>query len=357
MCFIAGSELILGPWSHGGLTDQDARVKTSFNQPQHSLDFINKCCGHKQPAAQPPLSNQQPAAPQQPRHNPSAALLQTDTAPAPQTDANIPLSHHQRSVSNSQPEADTQLLSQPESDSQQQTVPSDMEQQHQALDRQMHTQPPTEDPLQATNSTSADFCPVHYFLMGQMTHRKWRHSSSWPPSGMQPVRLYLTAGKQTGPSSSLAVGHGGSCYLQVQHNGSASNLGQISLTTGAVGNSPGIGSGPVRNGLGQGQDENSSVLSSSCMQQPTLVQNGACEQELAGQSPTEVVQVEHSYRQAMQMGELSWEKQSHWIRFRHEVHLQKPLKVQLFASKFVTQCSATMLVGTFAVWTLLQTNS
>lgn len=336
-----GSELVLGPWTHGGLTDQDVRLKTSFNQPQHSLDFINKCCAHNQPVAQHLPSrtdspSQRPAGPQPTWHNSSAALWQTNNSPASQADAKVALTHHQRSVSGSQSEAGTQLLSQTMTSSQQQTMPNDAIQTHSSSNGQLHAHSYTGSSPQtskhSTSSSSADFCPVHYFLMGQMTHRKWRHSSSWPPSDMQPIRLYLTAGTRTGPSPSPTVGHGGSHYFQVQHNGSASEDGEISSGpsrgAGRVNNSPGTGAGPVSNRLSREQDGKSPALSSSGMQQPSTDQNGACEQDLARQLPTEVVQVGHSYRQAMQMGELSREKQSHWIRFRHEVHLQQPLKVQ-----------------------------
>ncbi|KAL0052970.1 hypothetical protein WJX82_010541 [Trebouxia sp. C0006] len=37
-----GSELVLGPWSHGGLVDQSVGKDSSFDQPKHSMAFINR---------------------------------------------------------------------------------------------------------------------------------------------------------------------------------------------------------------------------------------------------------------------------------------------------------------------------
>ena len=51
LCHCAGSELVIGPWSHSGFLDN--RVghvrsgrRSRFNHLTHAISFFDRCCGH-----------------------------------------------------------------------------------------------------------------------------------------------------------------------------------------------------------------------------------------------------------------------------------------------------------------------
>ena len=144
----AGSELVIGPWSHGGLVDQSVAEDSSFDQPKHSMAFINRCCDRTPShahASQPAQASHQ-AHPQQqsssivagaPQLNEgSAGFVQARTAD-PQTSS--------RGQCTSNKEAEDAAL------------PS-----------------------------------VHFFMMGA-EERGWKASHSWPPSNASspPLKLFL----------------------------------------------------------------------------------------------------------------------------------------------------------------------
>ena len=210
-------------------------------------------------------------------------------------------------------------------------MPAEVTRQDQASDRQPHMQPHGhphgQDAVQSDSTTrSADHCPVHYFLMGKAPQRGWRHTPSSPPPGLHPVRLHLTAGNRSGPSPGPSSAREASRSAQVSQNG-------VALTAGHGRTGPGpyaaTEPGQISNGPGTDLALGSPVVNGVSQQPPLSEQNGGRKQSKAEQAPTEVVQVGQSYRRAAQKGELSREEQHHRVRFRHEVHLQKPLKVRL----------------------------
>lgn len=157
---------------------------------------------------------------------------------------------------------------------------------------------------------------MHYFLMGHPPHRGWRHSPSWPPDGTQCVRLYLTSGSTTSPSSTAAVGHVGQ-QSQATVQAAASGAGQdCNCPNACKGELQAV---PISGDQQQQEEEEHKRFSS-----PQLSHS---QHNLAADPLPDIEEVEHSYNNAMQVGGLSQHKQSHRVRFRHEVHLQKPLKV------------------------------
>ena len=152
--FGAGSELVLGPWSHGGLVDQSVAQDSSFNQPKHSMAFINRCCDHT-PAATP--------GPQQAQH------AQHDPAVPSNTNGMTHITEAQVGF-----------------------VPAH------ASDPQtcgMSHQSPSKEEEDAASPS------VHFFMMGDEAHRGWKACHSWPPprAASPPLKLFLS--KAPGPAA------------------------------------------------------------------------------------------------------------------------------------------------------------
>lgn len=167
--FGAGSELVLGPWSHGGLVDQSVAQDSSFNQPKHSMAFINRCCDHTPAAAPGP---QQPQQAQQPLQSEQAQHAQHDPAVPSNTNGMTHMTEGQAGV-----------------------VPAH------AADPQTcgisHQSPSKEEEDAASPS-------VHFFMMGDEAHRGWKSCHSWPPPSASSPPLKLFLNKAPGPEAKAA---------------------------------------------------------------------------------------------------------------------------------------------------------
>lgn len=145
----AGSELVIGPWSHGGLLDQSVAEDSSFDQPKHSMAFINRCCDYTPShahASQPAESSHQV----QPQHQPSSIV---DGAPQPvQGSAGFVQAHTAAPHTSSGGR-------------------------HESSKEEQDAASPS----------------VHFFMMGADVERGWKASHNWPPSDASspPLKLFL----------------------------------------------------------------------------------------------------------------------------------------------------------------------
>lgn len=162
----AGSELVIGPWSHGGIVDQSVGKDSSFDQPKHSMAFINRCCDHKPASKSDSVSGQSEQNPMQHGQHQLPALA---------ADA------HTGGRSSQQDDQQQVLGSQ--------TLPA------KAQGSGMNRQNPSSKEEEDAASPS-----VHFFMMGCESHRGWRACHSWPPprASSPPLKLYLN--KADGPA-------------------------------------------------------------------------------------------------------------------------------------------------------------
>ena len=185
-CVVAGSELVIGPWSHAGVIDQSVGQKSSFDQAKHSIAFINRCCNqspHGGPGSvpgtiQPPQQLQPPS--QQGEH-------QLATRIEGGCDSGATCEQHDQ-----QRLKVTPSLSQNGTTAQSQAA-------HAQLNGTMG------DRGLANSSATTGFDPsgdeeedvgspaVHFFMMGCTAHRGWKACHSWPPphASSPPLKLYL----------------------------------------------------------------------------------------------------------------------------------------------------------------------
>ena len=173
----AGSELVLGPWSHGGLVDQSVAQDSSFDQPKHSMAFINRCCDHTPATATDPQQAQQPS--QQPSQQPPELL---DPAVPSNTDGVTQMTGGQAAFMSTQTpdpqmvEGQTGFVAHPQSCG-------------------MSHQSPSKEEEDAASPS------VHFFMMGDEAHRGWKACHSWPPPGASSLPLKLFLNKAPGPAA------------------------------------------------------------------------------------------------------------------------------------------------------------
>ncbi|DBA77051.1 TPA: hypothetical protein ACH3X1_009638 [Trebouxia sp. C0004] len=156
-----GSELVLGPWSHGGIVDQSVGKDSSFDQPKNSMAFINRCCDHT-PSSKSASVTDQPHS-----QNPLQPL---------QADA-----HANGSTS------------QNDEDRRQAWLPHTLAAGDLVGGRTGQNSCSKEDKDAASPS-------VHFFMMGCKSRRGWQGCHSWPPPNTTspPLKLYLS--KAAGPA-------------------------------------------------------------------------------------------------------------------------------------------------------------
>ena len=147
---------MIGPWSHGGLTDQSVGQDSSFDQPKHSMAFINRCCDHT-PANAPDFT-------------------QTHSSTQAQAQQQLP------SIVNG--------AAQPDKD----RVLSGFVQTHTSEAKSSGTS-------QKSSKAEEDAAlpSVHFFMMGDEAHRGWKASHSWPPPAPSSPPLKLFLNKAPGP--------------------------------------------------------------------------------------------------------------------------------------------------------------
>ena len=168
----------MGPWSHGGIVDQSVGKDSSFDQPKHSMAFINRCCDHT------PSSKSDSAPGQTPAQNLVQHNQHELPALAAEADANGRTSQHngdddddvdRRQAWGSQ----TSLAGGQASGRSEQSTRS----------------------KQASKAEEDAASPsIHFFMMGCESHRGWRACHSWPPpdASAPPLKLYLS--KAAGPA-------------------------------------------------------------------------------------------------------------------------------------------------------------
>jgi len=152
---------VLGPWSHGGIVDQSVGKDSSFDQPKHSMAFINRCCDHT-------TSSKSASVPDQTQSQNPMQPLQAGAH------ANGSTSHYnedRRQAWGSQPLAAGDLVG-----------------------GRTGQNPRSKEDKDAASPS------VHFFMMGCESRRGWRACHSWPPpnTSSPPLKLYLS--KAAGPA-------------------------------------------------------------------------------------------------------------------------------------------------------------
>lgn len=150
----AGSELVIGPWSHGGLVDQSVAQGSSFDQPKHSMAFVNRCCDHA-PAIVAGVQSQSQSS-----HTSQAQQRHDGTVSS--------------NISDVAQMSEGQLGFEPVHTS------------------EAHTRDGPQEGLSKEDEDAAS-PSVHFFMMGDAAHRGWRASHSWPPphAASPPLKLFL----------------------------------------------------------------------------------------------------------------------------------------------------------------------
>ncbi|KAL3161955.1 hypothetical protein ABBQ38_009037 [Trebouxia sp. C0009 RCD-2024] len=149
-----GSELVIGPWSHGGLVDQSVAQGSSFDQPKHSMAFVNRCCDHA-PAIVAGVQSQSQSS-----HTSQAQQRHDGTVSS--------------NISDVAQMSEGQLGFEPVHTS------------------EAHTRDGPQEGLSKEDEDAAS-PSVHFFMMGDAAHRGWRASHSWPPphAASPPLKLFL----------------------------------------------------------------------------------------------------------------------------------------------------------------------
>ena len=140
--------------------DQSVAQDSSFDQPKHSMAFVNRCCDHT-PTNVP--------ASQQSRPSHQTQAQQQRDSEVPSNTSKMP----QRS------EGQTGFVQAHTSDPQ--------------TSGRSHQSPSKEDEDAASPS-------VHFFMMGAEGHRGWKACHSWPPPGAASPPLKLFLNKAPGPA-------------------------------------------------------------------------------------------------------------------------------------------------------------
>lgn len=161
--------------------DQSAAESSSFNQPKHSLAFINRCCDHTPASA---LSPQELQPPQQ------AQQLQQLQPPEP-CDHAVPSNPNGMAQA---PQNETELVS---------------AQPHMGEGQTGFLPAPTSDPQtsgmsdQSPSKEEEDAASpsVHFFMMGDEADRGWKACHCWPPPGASGPQLKLFLNKAPEPAA------------------------------------------------------------------------------------------------------------------------------------------------------------
>ena len=188
--------------------DQSAAQSSSFNQPKHSLAFINRCCDHTPANAPSPQELQPPQQAQQPQPPQQAQQLQQAQQPQPPQQAQQPQPPQQ--AQQPQP-CDHAVPSNPNGmaqTTQNETGPVSA-QPHMGEGQTGCLPPPTADPQTGGMShqspskeeEDAAWPSVHFFMMGDEADRGWKACHSWPPPRASGPQLKLFLNKAPEPAA------------------------------------------------------------------------------------------------------------------------------------------------------------
>lgn len=280
-----GSELVLGPWSHGGIVDQSVGQDSSFDQPKHSVAFVNRCCDHT------PSSRSQSAASQAAQDPTQHSQQQAPTLVA-DADVDGRASQHDRHQLGS-----VQSLAADE-----------------PANGRSQQQPHSKEAEDAASPS------VHFFMMGDASQRGWKACHSWPPPGASspPVKLYLSkaATPMLKPSRSWFW----------RSSKKAANAEQPKVAHTHVAQKPKVSHSQ--------QAWSPDSISHDQLQMPHAVEQKKSARELnpapvpANPGHTQVTQVVGSSKKAhVNPGQLSQQGSDQNCRFRHDIHLDKHPKV------------------------------
>ncbi len=285
---------MLGPWSHGGIVDQSVGKDSSFDQPKHSMAFINRCCDHTSSSKSASVTDQ----PQS----------QSPTQPL-QADAHANGSTSQKNEDRRQAWG-SQTLAAGDLDSGR-----------------------TGQNLHSKEDQDAASPSVHFFMMGCESRRGWRACHSWPPpnTSSPPLKLYLSkaAGQALKKTRSWLWSSKKKIELPVDE---PARVADSEISQQPAGTDHQQKPTPPE---GIKQQQPSSQESTSSHGHDQRQQAGGCERcdealnpapVSAQQGQTQVTQVVTSKKHP-QLGQLSQGPARHNCRFRHDISLDKHPKV------------------------------
>lgn len=286
---------MLGPWSHGGLVDQSVGKDSSFDQPKHSMAFINRCCDHSP-------SNKSVSVPDQTQSQSPMQPLQADAHTNGSTSQN---DEDRRQAWGHQTLAAGDLVS-----------------------GRTGQNPRSKEDQDAASPS------VHFFMMGCESRRGWQACHSWPPpnTSSPPLKLYL--GKAAGPEPKKSRSWFWSSKKKIQLPVDE----PARVADSEIGQQPaGVGhhqKPTPPEGIKQQQPSSQESTSSRGHNQRQQA-SGECERcyealnpapVSAQQGATRVTQVVTSKKHP-QLGQLSQGPAQHNSRFRHDISLDKHPKV------------------------------